>query len=39
FLARKGDRDPGPMTIWSGLLRLNDYSTGFYHALKLMGNA
>ena len=39
FLARKGDGDPGPMTIWSGLLRLNDYSTGFHHALKLMGNA
>ncbi len=38
FLARKGDGEPGPMTIWSGLLRLNDYLTGFNHASKLMGN-
>jgi hypothetical protein len=25
FLARKGDGEPGPMTLWLGLLRLNDY--------------
>ena len=24
FLARKGDGEPGPMTIWLGLLRLHD---------------
>jgi hypothetical protein len=39
FLGRKGDGEPGPMTIWAGLLRLNDYVTGFNQALKLMGNA
>ncbi len=25
FLARKSDGEPGPMTLWLGLLRLNDY--------------
>ncbi len=25
FLARKGDGEPGPMSLWLGLLRLNDY--------------
>ena len=29
FLARKSDGEPGPMTLWLGLLRLNDYATAF----------
>jgi len=32
-------RGNGAMAIWSGLLRLNDYSTAFRQAVKLMGNA
>lgn len=31
FLARKSDGEPGPMTLWLGLLRLNDY----LHAFKI----
>lgn len=38
FLGRKSDGDPGPMTIWSGLLRLDAYYAGFNQAQKLMGN-
>jgi hypothetical protein len=29
FLARKGDGEPGSMTLWRGLLRLNDYVHAF----------
>jgi len=29
FLARKSDGEPGPMTLWLGLLRLNDYVNAF----------
>jgi hypothetical protein len=37
FLARKGDGEPGPMTLWLGLLRLNDYTNAFTLAAKTYG--
>jgi hypothetical protein len=29
FLARRSDGEPGPMTLWLGLLRLHDYANAF----------
>jgi hypothetical protein len=37
FLARKGDGEPGPMTLWRGLLRLNDYVNAFTLLTKTCG--
>jgi hypothetical protein len=37
FLARKSDGEPGPMTLWLGLLRLNDYVTAFHSFSKTYG--
>jgi hypothetical protein len=37
FLARKGDGEPGPMTLWLGLLRLNDYVNAFKIYSKTYG--
>lgn len=37
FLARKGDGEPGPMTLWLGLLRLNDYLNAFNIYSKTCG--
>jgi hypothetical protein len=37
FLARKSDGEPGPMTLWLGLLRLNDYVNAFALAAKTYG--
>jgi Transposase Tn5 dimerisation domain len=37
FLARKGDGEPGPMTLWLGLLRLNDYVNAFNIFSKTYG--
>jgi len=37
FLARKGDGEPGPMTLWLGLLRLNDYVNAFKIYSKTCG--
>lgn len=28
FLGRKGDGEPGPLSLWRGLLRLKDYTAG-----------
>lgn len=42
FLGRKGDGEPGPMTLWRGLQRLNDITTTyliFSEAKKDVGNA
>jgi hypothetical protein len=33
FLARKGDREPGPITLWRGWKRLVDLSEGWKLAL------
>jgi hypothetical protein len=35
FLARKSDGEPGPMTLWAGLQRLNDYVIAFTSLSKL----
>jgi len=37
FLARKGDGEPGPITLWLGLLRLNDYVNAFKIYSKTYG--
>jgi hypothetical protein len=37
FPARKGDGEPGPMTLWLGLLRLNDYANAFAIFSKTCG--
>ena len=37
FLARKGDGEPGPMTLWLGLLRLNHYVNAFKIYSKTCG--
>jgi hypothetical protein len=37
FLARKSDGEPGPMTLWLGLLRLNDYVDAFHICSKTYG--
>jgi hypothetical protein len=37
FLARKGDGEPGPMSLWLGLLRLNDYVNALNLLLKTYG--
>lgn len=37
FLARKSDGEPGPMTLWLGLLRLNDYVNAFKIYSKTCG--
>jgi hypothetical protein len=37
FLARKGDGEPGPMTLWLGLLRLNHYLDAFNIYSKTCG--
>jgi len=37
FLARKSDGEPGPMTLWLGLLRLNDYLNAFNAFAKTCG--
>jgi hypothetical protein len=37
FLARKSDGEPGPMTLWLGLLRLNDYVYAFHIFSKTCG--
>lgn len=37
FLNRKGDGDPGPQTIWSGLQRIRDFIIGM-KALTVMNN-
>jgi len=37
FLARKSDGEPGPMTLWLGLLRLNDYVNAFKIHSKTCG--
>jgi len=37
FLARKGDGEPGPMTLWFGLLRLYDYVNAFAIFSKTSG--
>jgi hypothetical protein len=37
FLARKSDGEPGPMTLWLGLLRLNDYTNAFTLAANTYG--
>jgi hypothetical protein len=37
FLARKGDGEPGPMTLWLGLLRLNNYTNAFAIFSKTCG--
>jgi len=37
FLGRKGDGEPGPMTLWLGLLRLNDYANAFAILSKTCG--
>jgi Transposase DNA-binding/Transposase Tn5 dimerisation domain len=38
FLARKGDGEPGPITLWRGLHRLQDITTAWL-LFKSMGNA
>jgi hypothetical protein len=35
FLGRRGDGEPGVITLWRGLQRLNDLLQGFYLALSL----
>ena len=37
FMARKGDGEPGSMTLWRGLLRLNDYVTALTIFSKTYG--
>lgn len=37
FLARKSDGEPGPITLWLGLLRLNDYVNAFTNFSKTYG--
>ena len=37
FLARKGDGEPGSMSLWLGLLRLNDYVNAFKIYSKTCG--
>lgn len=42
FLARKSDGHPGPMTVWRGLQRLNDFASAyllFITTSKDVGNA
>jgi hypothetical protein len=42
FLGRKGDGHPGPMTLWRGLQRLNDFADAylfFTQSSKDVGNA
>jgi hypothetical protein len=35
FLGRRGDGEPGVVTVWRGLQRLNDLLQGYYLALQL----
>ncbi len=37
FLARKGDGEPGPKTIWKGLAHLHDLAAGYQLAEQLHG--
>lgn len=38
FLARKGDGDPGPKSLWIGLQRLDDITEGYRRALDALRN-
>jgi hypothetical protein len=37
-MGRKNDKAPGIITVCRGMMRLNDFMSGFLQALKVMGN-